>query len=55
MVGAEEANIGLELALNGFSFGAAAAFDLENITDVGESVEIRRPLPVYHPGSPISQ
>ena len=53
MIGAEEANIDFELALNGFSSGAAAAFDLENVTDVGELVGVRRPLPVYCPGSPI--
>ena len=55
MIGAEEANIGFELALNGFSSVAAAAVGTESIPDVGELIEVRRPLPVYHPGSPISQ
>ena len=53
MVGAEEANIGFELALNGFSSGSADAFGGDNVTDVGDLVEVRRPLPVYCPDSAI--
>ena len=49
MIGPEEANIGFELALNGFSSGGAAPFGLDSVPDAGELVEIRRPLPGYYP------
>lgn len=55
MIGAEEANIGFELALNGFCSGDTAVFGQEDITDVGEVVQVCRPLPLYYPGGPVSQ
>ena len=52
MIVAEEANIGFEMALTGFSSGALG---MESIPDVGELMEVRRPLPVYHPVGPVFQ
>ena len=55
MIGAEEANIGLGVALDDLSSEGAAAFDLEDVTGIEEMVEVRRPLHVHYHGGPSSQ
>ena len=50
MTGVEEENIGLELSLNGFSAEGTATLGLESSIDMGDMVQVHRPLPAYCPG-----
>ena len=50
MTGVEEENIGLELDLSGFFAEGAATLGLESSIDIGDMVQVHRPLPAYCPG-----
>ena len=50
MTGVEEENIGLELDLDGFFAEGAATLGLESSIDIGDMVQVHRPLPAYCPG-----
>lgn len=50
MAGVEEEDIGLELDLHGFFAEGAATLGQESSIDIGDMVQVHRPLPAYCPG-----
>lgn len=48
MAGVEEENIGLEL--DGFFAEGVATLGLESSIEIGDMVQVHRPLPAYCPG-----